>query len=440
MAATFEMYKYIGKDGLFGELVSSIGLKSIDSVVPAVYGVPRIAGDDQSDVQYYSVHVPQTEGQVAHSFESVFKIKLKTKPDNMLSGIRIYPKTKIDVDSADNGTVFPKVRIGFTTVFRQPTNAQSGIAIHDLSQYDKENPLYVTCGGVQGMDVIKNIPTVTYHVEYKDVGYGNVLFLNGEMQPDFPIVLGRNYDFIAEDSRVDMKFYRRNGVDITSSFTYAVVDGKKMWSIQVDKDSAFLNDNPDWFVYASGTVMNNGGKCIYVDLEVQDVVTKEIDVVSSMDEATNQRFYLFDGVRQPRFYFEPNTKYVLRNHDGLNNPMRFLTTNSPIANNINEIVVQGVTVDNGGTNDEVINIDPFMSRQLGEKVIGYQSVNNNGMGNLCDYLEPKVYRYNMDTVGAGVFNPLHCGETDYIYMQLEVPYGALPGNYIPDIEVEYDEH
>jgi hypothetical protein len=52
-AATFEIRKYVGKDCTFGTPVSSIGIKRVDQVVPAVYGSPVVPGDDKSDANTY---------------------------------------------------------------------------------------------------------------------------------------------------------------------------------------------------------------------------------------------------------------------------------------------------------------------------------------------------------------------------------------------------
>ena len=48
--------------------------------------------------------------------------------------------------------------------------------------------------------------------------------------------------------------------------------------------------------------------------------------------------------------------------------------------------------------------------------------------------------YNLCRLDGGIYNPLLAGETDYIYLQLEVDGNTLPGSNIPDIEIKYDEN
>ena len=45
----------------------------------------------------------------------------------------------------------------------------------------------------------------------------------------------------------------------------------------------------------------------------------------------------------------------------------------------------------------------------------------------------------MCRVGGGIYNPLMAGETDYVYMQIEVDADTDPGRCIPNIKLEYDE-
>ena len=44
MAAGVIIRKYTGKDGSFGTLVSSLGIKRVDTCVPAVYSSERLGG------------------------------------------------------------------------------------------------------------------------------------------------------------------------------------------------------------------------------------------------------------------------------------------------------------------------------------------------------------------------------------------------------------
>jgi hypothetical protein len=47
-------------------------------------------------------------------------------------------------------------------------------------------------------------------------------------------------------------------------------------------------------------------------------------------------------------------------------------------------------------------------------------------------------KYNMNTVGGGT-DPDSAGETDYVYLQVEVNRDTDVGSYIPNLLIEYDE-
>ena len=50
-----------------------------------------------------------------------------------------------------------------------------------------------------------------------------------------------------------------------------------------------------------------------------------------------------------------------------------------------------------------------------------------------------VGNYNINTVNGGIHNPLAAGETDYVYLQLEVKGNSTVGQTVPNIIIEYDE-
>jgi hypothetical protein len=69
----------------------------------------------------------------------------------------------------------------------------------------------------------------------------------------------------------------------------------------------------------------------------------------------------------------------------------------------------------------------------------YQSTTNGCYGNVITLVPlNQTGKYNMNTVGGGV-NPTSAGETDYIYLQLEIDQDTNPGERIPNILIEYDE-
>ena len=47
--------------------------------------------------------------------------------------------------------------------------------------------------------------------------------------------------------------------------------------------------------------------------------------------------------------------------------------------------------------------------------------------------------YNLCRVGGGIYNPLLAGETDYVYLQLQVNSDTDPGAAVPELEIGYDE-
>ena len=63
MPAQVAIKKYTGKDAEFGTLVSSLGIKRIDTCVPSVYSSERLGGrtvpaDDGSESQFYCIYRP----------------------------------------------------------------------------------------------------------------------------------------------------------------------------------------------------------------------------------------------------------------------------------------------------------------------------------------------------------------------------------------------
>ena len=174
MSASFSIYKYIGKDGIFGNPVSSIGLKREDRVVPAVYGNPIMPGDDASDSNSYAVYKPEDEHCQSFSFESIFKLKLSTNPSNQLSNVRIWSSRNEEFKQGD-----AVIYIGNSTCFSRPTNTQSLVAKYPLHEYTKENPFYLTVNGNSGQHVSKRVASQQFQLTVKDVGFGNIFFIDG---------------------------------------------------------------------------------------------------------------------------------------------------------------------------------------------------------------------------------------------------------------------
>ena len=107
----------------------------------------------------------------------------------------------------------------------------------------------------------------------------------------------------------------------------------------------------------------------------------------------------------------------------------------------NNIIIDGINVSGGATDEETIRVNPEAVLMAGHCVGGYQCVCSPGMGNTV-FGHPffRCGNYNMCRVGGGVYNPMLAGESDYVYMQLEVSGKTTPGYCVPDIEIEYDEN
>ena len=194
MSARFQIYKYTGKDSAFGTPVTSIGIKRIDAAVPAVYqsvgsnGV--IPSDDKSDANTYCIYRPDDPDASAYSFESIFKLVLKTPPSNQLSHIRLYPDGDKPLDSN-----MPSLFVGNSRSYSRPTNNKSLVAIHDIWDYSKESPFLLTVNGNYGQYVDERLAVIDYNISIHDIGVGNLIYLNNERQIDVPIILGNSYQY-----------------------------------------------------------------------------------------------------------------------------------------------------------------------------------------------------------------------------------------------------
>lgn len=99
MSAQVIIKKYTGKDSDFGTVVSSLGIKRVDTCVPSVYSSEKLGGktvpaDDGSESQFYCIYRPDEPDCKAYSMECVFKLHLIKAPDTQLTNIRIYPVGK----------------------------------------------------------------------------------------------------------------------------------------------------------------------------------------------------------------------------------------------------------------------------------------------------------------------------------------------------------
>lgn len=518
MSARLLIKKYTGKDGDFGTPVSSIGLKRVDTCVPSVYSSAAlentgntIPADDASEANTYCVFRPDNPECYSYSMESVFKIHLIKAPDVQLSNIRLYP-----VGERPTSPTAAKLYIGNSISYRRPTDQKSQIALNDIWNYTREHPFYLTVAGLYGQVPDPRLSKTVYNVDYKDCGFGNLIYLDGERQPTITVATRTNTDDVViyefhnksytKGSEKFIEFVKLNqgstfensATTIGAPYVYnpkilqdgvEVTDYDTVCLVVLDKKNNLdlVRDYPYGLIYKrptdeDGTHFGTGGAVQVVYLfngnpgtygaENPAYVPNEWHV-SNMDENTGvvesvpadspfkdsgkpvftydvcaeqddfgHTGYVINGVRRPMLKFDLNAVYVFKNRSGACFPMRFIGNPfSPIANFIDDVIVDGIVVDKGSTNDETIYVDPEKVMKAGKKIGAYQCVTAPEMGSYVHNVPLCMCgNYNLCRVDGGIYNPLQAGETDYVYLQLEVGGQADPGYCVPDIEIEYDEN
>lgn len=531
MSARLLIKKYTGKDGDFGTPVSSIGLKRVDTCVPSVYSSAAlessgttVPADDASEAGAYCIYRPDNPECYSYSMESVFKIHLIKAPDVQLSNIRLYP-----IGERPKLQTAAKLYIGNSISYSRPTDQKSQIALNDIWNYSKEHPFYLTVAGLYGQVPDPRLSQDYYTVEYKDCGFGNLIYINGDRQPTLTVA-----SRVRGDETIVYTFENKSGFALDNFIEFVKLDGTKPTTEQavplrepyvyhpavcdengkatsvvdmtriclVVRDPAqgldLIQECPYGLIYKRpadehSSNFGTGGEIqvaylyngipgtygednpAYVPTEWHNTVinastgevTTNDDVESPFvdpqdaiiqDKKVAKPLYKFDveveqdnfghncyvmnGVRRPMLTFDLNALYAFRNRAGATCPLRFIGNPfSPIANVIDDVVVDGVTVFNGATNDEIVYVDPEAVFKAGKKINAYQCVTMLEMGSyvhnapLC-----MCGNYNLCRVDGGIYNPLKAGETDYVYLQLEVNGNSEPGYCVPDIEIEYDEN
>lgn len=439
MSAEFEIFKYNGKECAFGELVSSIGIKRVDSTVPAVYGVPIVPADDVSDVNTYAVYRPDAAGDIAYSFESIFKFVLKTPPSNQLSHLRIYPTTERPSDPN-----IPILKIGCSRSYSRPTNTQSLVATNDIWNYTEESPFLVTVGGNYGQSVDEQVSVINYNITQNDIGFGNLMYLNEERQISVPIVEGNSpYTFVDKtNGGMTFQLYDVNTqLPITHSAITISTNGLGERVVTIDPTNALYTAYPNGFLYGDITDVNLGGDIGWLDLSSDPIETEVYNVTVETLPNGSKAFFL-NGIRNPILNFRENRLYQFNNPYGDTDPIRFLTDETLMQSNVeSKIIIKGITVTSGGTVNEVVLVDPSAIKSAGQQARGYQSTFHSCYGNkITNTNTALIGNYNINTVGAGVANPLAAGETDYIYLQLNVTGTSTVGQTVPELKIEYDEN
>lgn len=441
MPAKFTIIKFTGKDSDFGTEVSSLGIKRVDAAVPAVYGVPVVPGNDNSDVSLYSIYRPDDPSGVNYSFETVFKLKMELPPSNQLSNIRIYPK-----GSAPTDPKACKCYIGSKTGYSRPTNTKSIVAVNDIWNFSKESPFKITVGGISGTALDPQVAIGIFNVSLHDIGNGNVIYLNNERQDTMQLVLprvghpDRVYTIVDRTGgQVSIKIF--NPLDNTLVIHPDIVtsiDGNGRTIVTITASSSLSLAFPNGLLYGSQLSVAVGGIMEWIDIdgdvistEVHDVVVREMNGIPA--------FYI-DEIRTPVLNFDLNHKYVFNNHSGDTHPMRFTRDQYATVAVESNIVLSGITVQNGGTVDEIIVIDPLEVRDGGDLIQSYQSTRATKVGSGITNLETSYKgAYNINTIGGGI-NPLAAGETDYIYVQIEVKADSSVGSAMPELAIVYDEN
>ena len=164
------------------------------------------------------------------------------------------------------------------------------------------------------------------------------------------------------------------------------------------------------------------------------------DVEVKCDEDGHPVYYV-NGAAHPQLLFDIHKNYHFFNKSGAKFPMRFIGhMHSPMANNIDDVITEGVVVLHGNSDDEEIFVNPEKAMKAGQCINAYQCVCHPALGNVIyNRAVDMCGQYNMCRVGGGIFNPNMAGETDYIYLQLEVDGQSDPGYAIPELEMYYDE-
>lgn len=438
MAAEFEIFKYTGKDCAFGTPVSSIGIKRIDAAVPAVYGDPIVPADDKTDANTYCIYRPDEADGTAWSFESIFKFVLKTPPSNQLSHMRIYPATARPDDAN-----IPILYIGCSRSYSRPTNTKSLVAVNNIWNYTEESPYLVTVGGNYGQSVDEQVAVVDYNITQNDIGYGNLMYLNEERQVAVPIVEGNSYTFVDKtDGDMTFQVYdATTDLPITDVDIVITTNGLGERVVTINATNALYTSYPNGFKYGDVANITVGGLIEWLDLNADPIETEEYTVrVETLPNGS--KAYFLNDVRSPILNFRENRIYRFINENGDTDPIRFLNTTEIMQANIEEaIVIKGIEVENGGTVNEVVTVNPSEVKSGGDIILSYQSTSHQCYGNEVTNINTALIgNYNINTVGGGVANPLAAGETDYIFLQLEVTGESSVGQTVPELIIEYDEN
>ena len=510
MSAQVIIKKYTGLDSEFGTVVKSLGIKRVDTALPSVYSSNNLGGkvipsDDASEAKYYSIYRPESPECWNYSMECVFKVHLIKAPDIQLSNLCIYPVG----EPPKNRDTAAKLMIGNSISYSKPTNARSKKAIHDIWDYSRENPFYLTVSGLYGQVVEPSYGKTEYSVEYRDCGFGNIVYLDGERQPAVPVSVRtdasditlrfKDRTFMASTEHPERRLLDfvdpRDGKSIPDRYIRTVTqedahgDGGIMellvktaeWNLmelypagliyKIQRDRECDYDGSGYMIYWLNLYAQEAGwkpvcdyttstdvsyvpnrwfRSIYdtTDATITEVPEKrpfdkqvEYFDVEVRCEASGELNYYMNGMRRPVLTFDYNKTYHFMNRNGSKFPLRFIANRyAPTANNIDDVITSGIVVLHGNTDIEEVFVNPELVLKSGNAIGAYQSVCQPGLGNVA-YMHPldMCGNYNMCRVGGGIYNPRMAGESDFVYLQLQVSGSSAPGSAIPRLELGYDE-
>jgi hypothetical protein len=343
----------------------------------------------------------------------------------------------LNADDQEESTK-PKLFVGCGQRYTKPTNSKSIYASCDLASTSEDNPFHVSIGGVDGYEINKELfQTYEYQVTVGDLGSGNIFYLNGRKQLNFPIIEGNVYTLVNNvTTDYTLKVFDENDTLVVDpDITEAIVDSNQV--ITINATNALLASYPNGFKYGEENDVTMGSTIFWYDVNplVGDTIDQTVEVITSQNGTPK---YYIDGTRTPNIVFEQGNTYIFRNISGASHPMRFTKDEYTVADETN-IIVNGVSIVDGGTADEVITVVVDELVQGNEIIYGYQSTNGNDFGESVTY-ESSTYTggYNMNTIGGGT-SITSAGETDFIYLQLVVDNKSEPGEFKPNIIIEYDE-
>lgn len=384
MVAVLKIIKYSGNNCIFGNEVISIGLKRQDITVPNVYNaIDIVPSDDASDSLKYAI-LTSPEGGPVNSFESIFKIHLKVKPDNQLTNIRIFPNI-----APPSSPTAAKMFIGISQSYTRPTNNVSTVAIHNIYEFTEENPFLITIGGVSGYQISPTIFGVDqYQVTTGDTGSGNKLFLNGNKQEAIKIIENNSdpylfvnhvtttYTLSIFDAATSLPIPAAPIPGFHPDIDYGSTMGEQ--TIIITPTTALKTAYPMGFKYGTTAILptpttgiNMGATISWFTLAQVPTETLTFTVESLPDPTVGHNVFYIDNVKKPMLDFQAGKIYVFNNITGAIDPFRFVTRG--LGGDETNVIITGITVLNGGTNLEVVTVDTTLVNMSGKYPRSYVS-------------------------------------------------------------------